>query len=159
MTRAGREVAPPMASPQQQQVVERETRLTRIVLPTTVIGVLAVFIGNGMQASGVSVNDDDAEQLISRADSFSDILLGSILSGIGFLLIGGTALFLYDAARRRSDAMQSAMRPILIIGPLLLAISGVITAIGYDSVASDFVASGVTTGDAGVDRAKDLVSG
>lgn len=138
--------------------LEREKRLTRIVAVTSVLGALAVLVGNAMQGSGISPEDDEAEQLIARADSFGSILTGSILSGIGFLLLGATVIFLFDAARRRSETMSPAVRPLLLIGPILLAISGVLTAVGYDSVASDFVAGTPTTGDAGVDRADELVS-
>lgn len=138
--------------------LEREQRLTRIVSFTSVLGAVAVLVGNAMQGSGVSPEDDEAERLIDRADAFGSILAGSVLSGIGFLLLGATVIFLFDAARRRSDAMASSVRPLLFIGPILLAVSGILTAVGYDSVANDFIAGDPTSGDAGVDRADDLVA-
>ena len=147
-------------SQSRSEIVEQESRQGRIVVATTLLGVAATLIGNIIQSSGVSVeSDDDAERLVDRADSFSTILAGSIIGGLGFILLGVTLLFLFSAAQRRSDAMVGTLKPLLIIGPVMLAISGVATSFAYDSVASDFVSMGATTGEEGVNRAEDLISG
>jgi len=154
-----RAAAEHMASQEQKEVVELESRQSRIVLATTALGVAATLIGNIVQSSGLSVDADDAaERLVDRADSFSTIVAGSIVAGVGFLLLGGTLLFLFSAAQRRSELVRSSLKPMLIIGPVLLAISGVMTAVAFDAVASDFLNGGATTGDEAVDRAEELAA-
>lgn len=148
-----------MASADEKQVVEEEQRQARILLWTTGLGVAATFAGLILQSSGIDPNaDNDAERLLDRADHFGTILGGAIVSGIGYVLLTGTVLFLYGAAERRSDRVQSAFKPLIIIGAVLLALTGVITAIAYNGVANDFVDSGMTTGDAAADHASDLIS-
>jgi len=147
-----------MASTSEKQVVEAEQRQARILLGTTALGVVATFAGLIIQSSGIDPSGDDAELLMARADHFGSILAGSIISGIGYLLLAFTVNFLYSAAMRRSELVRPTFKPLIFIGAVLLAITGVITAIGYDGAGSDFVDSGLpTSGEAAVDRANDLV--
>ena len=146
-------------SDRNQQVVSGESGRARAVMITTVVGILAVVGGNVLQSSGLSVGADEAEQLVDRTDAFDSILAGSIVSGIGFVLLGLTLLFLFTAVQKRNPAVASTLKPLVILGPALLLVSNVLTSVAYDSVASDFVAAGATSGDAAVERAKDMISG
>ena len=148
-----------MASEVDNQVVEQESRQARIILATTILGVIGAMAGLMIQSSGLDPNaEDDAERLVDRADHFSSILVGSILTAVGYVLLGFTVLFLFNAVARRTDRARDSLKPLIIIGPVLLAISGIVTSIGYDSVAQDFVDAGLPlSGDAAVDRAQDLV--
>ncbi len=150
-----------MANEVDTQVVAAERRQSRIILIITVLGVVATMAGLVVQSSGLDPSpDDDAARLLDRVDHFGTIIAGSILSGLGYILLAGTVLFLFSAAARRSESVRASLRPLVAIGAALLAISGVVTAIGYDSVAGDFTGSGLpTTGDAAVDRASDLIGG
>ena len=148
-----------MVSPEQKQVVEFEQRQSRIILVTTVLGVLAALAGQVMQTATLDTNaDDDAERLLDRIDGFGTILTGSIIGALGYLLLAGTVFFLFTAAARRSASVRQTLKPLIIIGPVLLAASGVISVIAYDDVAGQFAAGMPTEGDAGVDRATDLIS-
>lgn len=125
----------------------------------TAVGVIATLAGNIIQSSGVSVDaDDDAERLIDRADSFTTILAGSVIAAIGFLLLAVTLLFLFGAAERRNAQIVRTLKPMLILGPVLLAISGVLTSVAFDSVASDFVALDLPASEETVDTAEELAS-
>lgn len=148
-----------MASDAQQQVVEQEQRQSGFVLLGTVLGVIGTMAGLVIQSSGVDPDaDTDAERLLNRADHFGSILAGSIVSGLGYVFLAFTVLFLFSAAARRSELVRSTYKPLIMIGAGLLAITGVMTAVGYNSVANDFIDGGATTGDAAVDRATDLIS-
>lgn len=148
-----------MASPEQKQVVELEQRQSRIILVTTVLGVLAALAGQVMQTAGLDANaDDDAERLLDRIDGFGTILAGSIIGAVGYLLLAGTVFFLFSAAARRSLSVRQTLRPLIIVGPVLLAASGVLSVIAYDDVAGEFASGMPIEGDAAVDRATDLIS-
>lgn len=150
-----------MANEVDTQVVEAEQRQARIVLLATILGVVTTMSGLVVQSSGLDPSPaDDAARLLDRVDNFDSILAGAILSGLGYILLAGTVLFLFSAAARRSDRVRQSLRPLVAIGAVLLAISGVVTAIGYDSVATDFTGAGLpTSGEAAADRASDLIGG
>lgn len=148
-----------MESPESNQdVVRSESDRATSVLIATILGVVAILVGNILQGTGADVDADDAEQLLNRSDHFATILIGSIVSGLGFILLGLVLFFLYSAARRRNPAVSPALKALFMLGPILLLISNVITPIAYDSVATDFLDSGVTTGDAAAERATDLIA-
>jgi len=146
-------------SDRNEQVVAAEAGRARAVAIVAVVGILAVVGGNVLQSSGIDVGADDAEQLVDRSSAFGSILAGSVVSGIGFVLLGLVLLFLFGAVQRRNPAIASTLKPLVIAGPVLLLVSNVLTTVAYDSVASDFVAAGATSGDAAVERAKDMISG
>ena len=142
------------------EVIETEQRQSRWILVTTGVGVVATFAGLIIQSSGLDPNnDDDADRLLDRVDHFGTIIGGSIVSGIGYLLLAATVYFLFQAAARRSESVRTSLGPLIIIGATLLAVSGILTALGYDSAANDFVDSGLPTdGDDASDRAGDLIT-
>lgn len=144
-------------SERNDQVVAEEAKRARAIAIGTVVGIFAVVAGNVIQSSDLAVGADEAEQLVDRSDAFGTILAGSAVSGVGFVLLGVTLMFLFTAVQRRNPMIVSTLKPLLIAGPILILASNVLTTIAYDSVASDFVAAGATSGDAAVERAKDLI--
>lgn len=148
-----------MASKGEQQTVELERRQSKVVLLTTGLGVVASFGGLVIQSSGVNPDaSGDAERLLDRVDNYSSILAGSIVSAVGYLLLTVTVLFLFNACARRTEQVRPGYKPMIVVGAVLLAVSGVVSAIAYNGAANDFVASGLpTTGDAAADRARDVV--
>lgn len=143
------------------QVVATERRQARIVLIATILGVVMTMTGLVVQSSGLDPSPaDDAARLVDRVDNFDSIVAGAVLTGIGYILLSGTVLFLFSAAARRTERVRLTLRPLVAIGAVLLAISGVVTALGYDSVATDFTSGDLpTTGEAAADRASDLIGG
>lgn len=150
-----------MANEVDTQVVAAEKRQARIVLITTLLGVVLTMAGLVVQSSGLDPSPaDDAARLVDRVDNFNTIVAGAILSGLGYILLSGTVLFLFTAAARRTERVRLTLRPLVAIGTVLLAISGVVTALGYDSIATEFTSGDLpTTGEAAVDRASDLIGG
>lgn len=148
-----------MPSPQQKQLAEREYAQSRFAIAASVLGVVAILAGNAVQASGIAVDAETAaERLLDASDSFSAILVGALINGAGFILLSITLLFLFSAAQHRSSAVRPSLKPLLVLGAVLLAVSGAVTAVAYDAVATDFVGGSPTTGDAGEARADDLIT-
>ncbi|MFN8111581.1 MAG: hypothetical protein U0R51_00125 [Solirubrobacterales bacterium] len=148
-----------MESPElNEEVVRSEGGRANLVMIGTLAGILAVFFGNLLQSTGAEVDADDAEQLINRSEHSSTILIGSIVAGLGFVVLGLVLLFIFSAARRRNLTLPTTLRPLFLIGPILLLASNIITGVAYDSVATDFINAGATTGDDAAERAKDLIA-
>ncbi|MCL4287001.1 MAG: hypothetical protein KJ006_05055 [Thermoleophilia bacterium] len=141
-----------------EEAVAQETERSLAIAIGTVVGIFAVLAGNVVQASGLTVDADEAEQLLERSDAFGQILAGSIISGLGFVLLGLTLRFLFAAVRRRNSAVAPVYKPLAVVGPALILVSNVLTTFGYDSAASDFAAAGTTSGDEAVELAKQMIS-
>lgn len=141
-----------------EQVVAQEAERSLPIAIGTVVGIFAVLAGNVVQASGLTVDADEAEQLVERSDAFGQILAGAVISGLGFVLLGLTLRFLFTAVQRRNPAVAPIYKPLVVIGPALILISNVMTTIGYDSAASDFAAAGTTSGEDAVEVAKQMIS-
>ena len=141
-----------------EEVVAQETGRSLAIAIGTVVGIFAVLAGNVVQASGLTVDADEAEQLLERSDAFGQILAGAIISGLGFVLLGLTLRFLFTAVQRRNPAVAPIYKPLAVVGPALILVSNVLTTVGYDSAASDFAAAGTTSGDEAVEVAKQMIS-
>ena len=89
-------------------------------------------------------------------DAFGSLLTGAIVAGLGICLISIPIAHLFSAARARNDQMRPGLGPLIPLGAILLAVSGVMQVVALDSVASDFVSGTPTAGDDAVTRAEDL---
>lgn len=141
-----------------QAAVQRERHWAPRVLVLTVLAFALIFVGQAVQASAVGGAETDTEVLISRADAADTALIGAAVSALGLALLLAPILFLFDAARARGNPQMSRFRALVILGPILMGVSTLLTAIALDSVASDFVAGTPTLGDAAEQRADDLVA-
>lgn len=135
---------------------EKEGR--RWLLPASLAAFVLILAGQIIQASGASNADDDAGRLVDRVDEFGRVLAGSITQGLGFILFAVPLLFLFRAAQNRGAPVRPGLRPLVVLGPVLIAISLVLSAFAFDSIANDFVDGGVTSGEEAEERAEDLIA-
>ena len=117
-----------------------------------------IFAGQAIQASSELANaDTDAEQLIARPDSFGTVLLGSIVSGLGFAALSVPLFALFRAAANRSPQVRTALGPLVILGPILVGLTGILQVVALDQIAATFVEGSPTTGDEAETRAEELI--
>jgi hypothetical protein len=69
------------------------------------------------------------------------------MNALAALLICPPLLYLFRAAQARNDRVSQAMIGFVFIGPLLLALRSVLSAISQNQIASDFVAQSAPGGD------------
>ena len=146
-----------MTDAARQEIVERERRRRPWVMAAGIGAFVLLFAGQAIQGSGLE-GDTDAENLIARSDAFGSLLAGAIVAGFGLLLIAVPIAHLYSAAFARSEQMRPGLGPLIPLGAILLAVSGVMQVFAYDSIASDFVGGTPIEGDEGETRAEDLIS-
>ena len=145
-----------MTDAARQEIVERERRRRPWVMAAGIGAFVLLFAGQAIQGSGLD-GDTDAENLIARSDAFGSLLAGAIVAGFGLLLIAVPIAYLYSAAFARSEQMRPGLGPLIPLGAILLAVSGVMQVIAYDAIASDFVGGTPIEGDEGETRAEDLI--
>lgn len=145
-----------MTDAARQQIVDAERRRRPYVMAAGIGAFVLLFAGQAIQSTGLE-GDTDAENLVARADAFGSLLAGAIVAGLGIALIAVPIAHLFSAARARSDQMRPGLGPLIPLGAILLAASGIMQVFAYDSIASDFVAGTPITGDEAETRAEDLI--
>jgi len=133
---------------QRQTILERERRWA---VPAAVAAILAAPLyvlsividqGGDVPRSGLATERYRAIEA-SGVEVFASVALRSI----GFLLLAAALLYLFKAAQARSEKISGAMVGFAFIGPVLLAVQGIIAAIAQQGVAEDFVAQAGRGGD------------
>lgn len=127
-----------MKSP--SELIERERRWA---LPTAIATMvaIAVLVASTIVLAGVA-GDGEAEFLRAAHDESSSVTLSSVLSALGFALLTAPLLYLFQAARGRSEQMRGQLIGVVVAAPLFLAASGLLTGIVTNDAASDFVGGG-----------------
>lgn len=97
--------------------------------------------------------DDDRELLIAIDEQSGGFLASSALQALSFLALAGVFLYLGRAVMARKPELPGILIWLGAIGPLLLALAGVLADLNRIDIADEFVASGAQT----VERAEDLL--
>jgi hypothetical protein len=131
-----------------QQIVERESRQRPWVVVACVLP-LAFYIGALLieSAAGIELSGLQTEELRSIDENSSALLLSTIARSIGFALMAVPLFFLFRAAQARTDRMHGMLLGLVVLGPAILAIQGVITWSAQTDVASQFAEQSVGVGD------------
>ncbi|HEX5761951.1 MAG TPA: hypothetical protein VFY04_02410 [Solirubrobacterales bacterium] len=104
---------------------------------TVALYVLSVILE---QSSGLQTSGPDSEQVRSFHDHAGALLLSTIVRSIGFLALCIPLLYLFGAARARSERVRPEMVGFVFIGPVLLAAQGVVSWAASKQIGDDFVA-------------------
>jgi hypothetical protein len=94
------------------------------------------------------------ELLIARDAQPGVFTTGSVISGLSQLLLIGVLIYLYRATKFRRPEISTAAFVLAIVGPVLLAIAGLLIQLDLIDTAHEFVQSGART----EARADDLVA-
>jgi hypothetical protein len=131
-----------------QAIIERERRqrpwvAVACVLPL-VFYVVALMIESG---SGIEVGGLETEELRSINENESALLYATIARSIGFALMAVPLFFLFKAAQARTDRVRGMLAGIVVLGPVILAVQGMITWSAQTDVAAQFVEQSAGVGD------------
>jgi hypothetical protein len=131
-----------------QHIIERETRqrpwvIAGCMLPAFFyIAALVIESGAGIELSGLQT-----EELRSIDEHSGALLIATIARSIGFAFLAVPLFFLFRAAQARTDRMHNALIWLTVIGPVILAVQGLITWSAQTDVASQFVDQSTGVGD------------
>lgn len=140
-----------------QELIDNERRRGNWALAAGLLAVLLVIVGQSLVISAVTGADGDAEYLVARAEASGQVMAGSAMQAVGLGLFLFPLMLLFDAAAVRSDRPMSRFRFLVMLGPLALAVSTVLVALAFDSLASDFAAGTPTSGEEADQRATDAI--
>lgn len=123
-------------------ILDRERRFMRPAGILSIVGVFLIAIGLGLRISSLNA-DGAADALLElNADDLGGrLLLGAIVSGLGYLCLGAPLTHIFLAARARSERVRNGLVGLAVIGVVFLAIGGVVSSSALSSAADDFAAS------------------
>ena len=99
--------------------------------------------------------DNEREFLLRFEDDRAYLIISIAAQAISFVLLAGALYYLLRAATHRRPETPRFVVPLLALGPVLLAVGGLLNNIALADVAGEFVASGARTNA----RAEDLLEG
>jgi hypothetical protein len=130
-----------------EQILERERRwaapagYAALLISPLYIGSLFIL------TSTVTFGGMPTEQLRVADENAGALMLSSGMSALAALLMSIPLLYLFRATQARSDRVSQAMVGFVFIGPVLLAVRYVLSAISQSQIASDFVSLSEPGGD------------
>jgi hypothetical protein len=130
-----------------QRLLERERRWATAAGYTALL-IAPLYIGSlFILTSSVTFGGLPTEQLRVADENSGALLVSSAMNALAALLICPPLLYLFRAAQARSDRVSQAMIGFVFIGPVLLALRSVLSAISQSQIASDFVSQSAPGGD------------
>jgi len=136
--------------------LEWEARLAKPAAAAAFGSIVFSVVAIAIRIAGIGDAPEDERQFLLRFEDDRTYLIVSIAAqAISFLLLAGALYYLFRAARHRRPETPRFVVGLMLIGPVLLAIGGVVNNIALADVANEFLASGARTNA----RAEDLLEG
>ncbi len=130
-----------------QAILEREARYRRLVVIASIVPLLLLMGGIAIQAGGALGSQLDPPALRATNEDGAPLLLGSIVIAFAFAALAIPLVYLFKAAQARSERMLGALLFLVVLGPVLFGLQGVLLALGEIEVAEKFVAQQGDVGD------------
>ena len=130
-----------------QAIVERESRYRRWVVIASILPLLLLVAAAAIQASGGSESRLDPAALRVINENGAPLLIGAIVAALAFILLAVPLAYLFRAAHARNQRVLGGLLFLVVLGPLLFGLQGVLLAISQIDVAEKFVAQESGVGD------------
>jgi hypothetical protein len=131
-----------------REILEREKRGQRLAGFSAVAAAPLYIISVALDQSGsVPIAGLDTERYRAIHDASTQLLASTLLRSLAFAALVPPLLYTFRAAQARSERVNGAMVGFVFIGPILLAVQGIVTWIAQTQVASDFVSQAGPSGD------------
>ncbi len=146
------QASPPVSSREQ---LEWEARWAKPAAAAAFGGALLLVAGTIVRQAVALADgpDDEREFLIAIDEHAGSFMASSLLQALSFLALIGVFLYLGRAVLARRPELPRGLLWLGLVGPVLLAVAGVLSDLSRLDVADQFLASGPQT----VARAEDLL--
>jgi len=119
------------------ETLERESRWALPVALATLASVVLIAVS---RFAGGASGDGTAELLRSIDEHSGSVMLSGLMQAAAFALLAFPLLYLFNAARARSEQVRSQLIGLVIAAPLFLALAAGFTAAAQQEAADQFVA-------------------
>lgn len=145
-----------------QELIEREDRNGRIAGILGVSGVLGMILLPTLLGLSGEFSEIAQDDFVARLEAFEasrdDLFAGTLIQAAGIALFAAPLFFLFRAASARMPKMYKGLIGLTILGPILVAASGIFSFAAFDNVASTFLdnaPAGVDQNEAAEDALRD----
>lgn len=122
------------------ELLERERRDARLAGMTAVLAALLVAVSLILQSAGLDeVDADSTQERLAQIDENSRVIMGQVLAGVATMFLAFPLFVLFRAAAIRSGRVRRGFAVLILIGPILFGAGQVMTALGLDRAADEFV--------------------
>lgn len=128
--------------PDRVAVLDRERRWA-LPAALSALGAVAFIVAAIIVAAQVGGGDGDSELLRNVDANSGTQMLSSILQAIGMALLAVPLLYLFRAAKARSDTMRGQLWGVVVAGPIFLAVSAILIGVSTIDAADDFASNEV----------------
>jgi hypothetical protein len=109
-------------------------------------GAIILSVGSNVYVSSTldrTPESGNTRQLLEIRDAQPEAFMtGAVLSAIGTLLLIAVLLYLYRVTKLRRPELPFAVLPLAILGPVLVAVAGILVQLDFNDIASEFTSSG-----------------
>ncbi len=131
-----------------KQILERERRGKMLAGWAAVAAAPLLILSSIIrQSTSVPFTGLTTEQFRAIDEASGQLLLSTVLSSIAILLTIFPLLYLFRAAQARSERVSGPMVGFVFIGPVLLAIQGIVSWVWQNQISGDFVSQVGAGGD------------
>ena len=120
------------------EVIAREREWSTRAGFAAILGAILALAGFVLLQSALG-GDTNFEGLQEAHDKSATIWLSGAATAIGYALLLGPLLFLFRAAQARSPQVRNQFVGLVFLGPLLLALAGLVIAIGTQQAANTYL--------------------
>lgn len=113
---------------------------SRWAVPVAVATLLIVVLMVAAQFVSSVSGDGAAEVLRSVEENSGSVTLSGLLQVVGFLLLAFPLVYLFRAARARSERVRSQLIGLVVAAPIFLALAAGLTTAAQEEAADEFVA-------------------
>jgi hypothetical protein len=131
-----------------QQILQREREYARVAAFAAILAAPLYIVSSYLRGTSPVVDFTLAtEQFRVANDESGALLVSALLGALGVLVLVIPLLYLFKAAQARSERVSAPMVGFVFIGPVLLAVALVLSALAQRQIAEDFVAQAAGSGD------------
>jgi hypothetical protein len=124
--------------PERAQIVQREREWGLRCGLAAILGAILGFAGFILLQAALK-GEANFEGLREAHEHSSTVWLSGIATGVGYLLLAPPLLFLFKAIQARSERVRGQLLGLVLLGPLLLGIAGIVLAGGTQEAANTYV--------------------
>ena len=120
-----------------QGVIEWERRWAPLVALASLLAVVLLIASFGTR----NVSGSGTAEVFRSIDAHSSsVVISGLLRGVGYALLAAPLVYLFRAARSRSERVRSGMIGLVVVAPLVFGISAGLTGVVEKEAAREFVA-------------------
>ena len=124
--------------PGKSEILAREREWGTRAGIAALAGAVLVIVGFIIRQGAIG-GETNYEGLIEAHDNASAVWQSGIATAIGYALLIAPTLFLFRAVQARSDKVRNQFSGLAILGPLLLAVAGIVISVGTVEAANTYV--------------------